>query len=215
MEEIAGNVAHTATSAKNTAKLAASASEVAQRGCSAVASVVTTMDEIRATSQKVSEIIAVIDGIAFQTNILALNAAVEAARAGEEGRGFAVVAGEVRQLAQRSAQAAKEIKSLITQNVTSVEHGAGSVRNAGETMSEVMESVSRVSLLVSEISAAAIEQSKGIAEVDLAVSQLDQVTQQNAALVEESAAAAGSLREQANHLEQLASRFRLAHANGR
>ncbi|MGI4983033.1 MAG: methyl-accepting chemotaxis protein, partial [Janthinobacterium lividum] len=153
MEEIASNVAHTATSAENTAKLAASASEVAQRGCNAVASVVTTMDEIRATSQKVSDIIAVIDGIAFQTNILALNAAVEAARAGEEGRGFAVVAGEVRQLAQRSAQAAKEIKSLITQNVTSVEHGAGSVRNAGETMSEVMESVSRVSLLVSEISA--------------------------------------------------------------
>jgi methyl-accepting chemotaxis protein len=168
------------------------------------------MNEISAASRKISDIIGVIDGIAFQTNILALNAAVEAARAGEQGRGFAVVAGEVRTLAQRSAAAAKEIKSLIGSSVERVETGGRLVQDAGSTMHEIVASVQRVSSIVGEITAAASEQSSGIGEVNGAVTQLDRMTQQNAALVEESAAAAESLKEQAQRLAGVVSTFRLA-----
>jgi methyl-accepting chemotaxis protein len=171
--------------------------------------VVTTMEEINASSKKVVDIIGVIDGIAFQTNILALNAAVEAARAGEQGRGFAVVAGEVRTLAQRSAQAAKEIKSLIGASVERVDAGSHLVADAGRTMQDIVGSVQRVSDIVGEITAAASEQSQGIAQVNIAVAQLDQMTQQNAALVEESAAAAQSLRDQAERLAGSVRAFRL------
>jgi methyl-accepting chemotaxis protein len=167
------------------------------------------MDEINHSSKKINDIIGVIDGIAFQTNILALNAAVEAARAGEQGRGFAVVAGEVRNLAQRSAQAAKEIKGLIGASVERVEAGSRLVADAGQTMSEIVGSVQRVSDIIGEITAAAGEQSDGIAQVNTAVSQLDQMTQQNAALVEQSAAAAQSLREQAARLAETVQVFQL------
>ena len=173
---------------------------MAQRGATVVGAVVSTMDEISASSRRISEITSVIDGIAFQTNILALNAAVEAARAGEQGRGFAVVASEVRSLAGRSAEAAKEIKSLIGASVDKVEGGTRLVADAGKTMTEIVGSVQRVSDIIGEISAAAMEQSQGIEQVNTSVVQLDQMTQQNAALVEQSAAAAESLKEQALRL---------------
>src|SRR5690606_6621798 len=187
-------------------------SEFAVRGGQVVGQVVTTMDEINHSSKKINDIIGVIDGIAFQTNILALNAAVEAARAGEQGRGFAVVAGEVRNLAQRSAEAAKEIKGLIGTSVDKVEAGSRLVAEAGQTMSEIVGSVQRVSDIIGEITAASGEQSDGIGQVNVAVNQLDQMTQQNAALVEESAAAAESLKDQARQLAQVVQVFRISAA---
>jgi methyl-accepting chemotaxis protein len=209
MEQLTGTVKQSADSARQANQLASSAAEVAARGGSVVAQVVSTMDEINASSKKISDIIGVIDGIAFQTNILALNAAVEAARAGEQGRGFAVVASEVRSLAQRSAQAAKEIKGLIGASVDRVEAGSRLVADAGKTMSEIVGSVQRVSDIIGEITAASSEQSDGIGQVNTAVTQLDQMTQQNAALVEESAAAAESLRDQAKRLASVVATFRL------
>jgi methyl-accepting chemotaxis protein len=208
MEQLTSTVRQTADSARTANQLAASASTVAQRGGDVVAQVVSTMDEINSSSKRISDIIGTIDGIAFQTNILALNAAVEAARAGEQGRGFAVVAGEVRSLAQRSAEAAREIKSLIGASVEKVESGSRLVGDAGTTMTEIVASVQRVSDIIGEISAAAAEQSSGIAQVNKAVVQLDQATQQNAALVEESAAAAESLKDQAAQLSVVVAAFR-------
>jgi len=174
-----------------------------------VSQVVSTMEEINSSSKKIADIIGVIDGIAFQTNILALNAAVEAARAGEQGRGFAVVASEVRSLAQRSAQAAKEIKGLIGTSVDKVETGSKLVQDAGSTMDEIVASVQRVTDIIGEISAAALEQSQGIGQVNEAVTRLDQMTQQNAALVEESAAAAESLKDQAHRMTTVVANYRL------
>jgi methyl-accepting chemotaxis protein len=210
MEQLTSTVRQSADSARQANQLAASASEIAVRGGNVVGQVVTTMNEINASSKKISDIIGVIDGIAFQTNILALNAAVEAARAGEQGRGFAVVAAEVRSLAQRSAEAAKEIKGLIGSSVDRVEAGSRLVAEAGQTMSEIVSSVQRVSDIIGEITAASGEQSDGIGQVNVAVNQLDQMTQQNAALVEESAAAAESLKEQAARLAQVVHVFRIA-----
>jgi methyl-accepting chemotaxis protein len=210
MAELTGTVKQTADAAMTANQLASSAASVAQRGGEAVSQVVATMDEISQSSRKINEIIGVIDGIAFQTNILALNAAVEAARAGEQGRGFAVVAGEVRALAQRSAEAAKEIKSLISASVERVDSGTQQVQAAGATMTEIVASVQRVTDIIGEISAAAREQSEGIAVVNGSVVQLDQMTQQNAALVEESAAAAESLREQSARMAEAISVFRLS-----
>ncbi len=200
MEELTSTVRHNADNARAAAQLAVGATSVAERGGKVVGEVVTTMEGISESSRRISEIIGVIDGIAFQTNILALNAAVEAARAGEQGRGFAVVASEVRSLAQRSADAAKEIKVLIHQSVERVESGTKQVSEAGKTMMDIVDQVKRVHDLMGEISAASIEQSQGISQVADAVAQLDQVTQQNAALVEESAAAAESLMQQASSL---------------
>jgi methyl-accepting chemotaxis protein len=212
MEQLTGTVRQSADAAAQANQLAASAAEVAQRGGHVVAQVVTTMDAINASSKKISDIIGVIDGIAFQTNILALNAAVEAARAGEQGRGFAVVAGEVRSLAQRSAEAAREIKSLIGNSVDKVETGSRLVTDAGATMTEIVASVQRVTDIIGEITAASAEQSSGLGQINGAVTQLDQMTQQNAALVEESAAAAESLLEHASRLAGLVSTFRLTAA---
>ncbi len=212
MEQLTGTVRQSADSARQANQLASSAAEVAARGGVVVSQVVATMDDINASSKKIADIIGVIDGIAFQTNILALNAAVEAARAGEQGRGFAVVAGEVRSLAQRSAEAAKEIKGLIGASVEKVEGGSKLVADAGRTMTEIVGSVQRVSDIIGEITAAATEQSQGISEVNNSVTQLDQMTQQNAALVEQSAAAAESLREQATRLSQVVGGFRLGAA---
>jgi methyl-accepting chemotaxis protein len=209
LEQLTATVKQSADSAGHANQLANSAAEVAARGGSVVSQVVTTMEEINASSRKISEIIGVIDGIAFQTNILALNAAVEAARAGEQGRGFAVVASEVRSLAGRSAEAAKEIKGLISASVDRVEAGTRLVATAGETMAEIVGSVRRVSVTIGEITTAASEQSSGIGQVNTSVSELDRMTQQNAALVEESAAAAESMREQAGRLTQLVATFRL------
>ncbi|MEY4750776.1 MAG: hypothetical protein RIQ60_2990 [Pseudomonadota bacterium] len=214
MEQLTGTVRQTADSARTANQLASSAAQAAQRGGEVVSQVVQNMDEISSQSRKIAEIIGTIDGIAFQTNILALNAAVEAARAGEQGRGFAVVAGEVRNLAQRSANAAREIKSLIGASVDKVESGSRLVQDAGATMSEIVSSVQRVSDIISEITAATTEQSSELGQVNTAVTQLDQMTQQNAALVEESAAAAESLREQAGRLSSLVSAFRTADMHG-
>jgi methyl-accepting chemotaxis protein len=198
-----------ADNAQVASQLATSASGVAQRGGAVVSRVVSTMEDINTSSRKIGEIIGVIDGIAFQTNILALNAAVEAARAGEQGRGFAVVAGEVRNLAQRSAQAAREIKGLIGASVEKVEAGTRLVGEAGATMGDIVASVKRVSDIIDEISRAAGEQTAGISQIDSAIHQLDHMTQQNAALVEESAAAAESMRDQTSRLAHAISSFRL------
>ncbi len=212
MEELTATVRQSADSARQANQLASSAAEVAQKGGAVVGQVVQTMDDITQSSQRISDIISVIDGIAFQTNILALNAAVEAARAGEQGRGFAVVAGEVRTLAQRSAQAAKEIKDLINASVERVQDGSRLVQDAGSTMNEIVSSVQRVTDIIGEITAAAAEQSEGIGQVNVAVSQLDQMTQQNAALVEQSSAASESLRDQAGRLSQAIAAFRTGDA---
>ncbi len=210
MEQLTATVKQSADSSRQANQLAAGAATVAQKGGAVVGQVVQTMDSITQSSQRISDIISVIDGIAFQTNILALNAAVEAARAGEQGRGFAVVAGEVRTLAQRSAQSAKEIKDLINASVNSVHEGSRLVQDAGTTMSEIVDSVKQVSDIIGEITAAAAEQSDGIGQVNVAVSQLDQMTQQNAALVEQSTAASESLRDQASRLSQTVAQFKTA-----
>jgi methyl-accepting chemotaxis protein len=212
MEELTSTVRQNADNARQANTLAASASGVAQRGGEVVSRVVETMDSINASSAKIVDIIAVIDGIAFQTNILALNAAVEAARAGEQGRGFAVVAGEVRTLAHRSAAAAKEIKELIGDSVEKVGAGSKLVEEAGSTMDDIVTSVARVTDIMGEISMATQEQSTGIDQINMAVGQMDTVTQQNAALVEEAAAAAASLQEQAARLAEVVSVFRMDEA---
>ena len=209
VQQLTGSVRHSADAAAQANQLAASASSVARRGGDVVGQVVSTMDEINQSSKRIADIIGTIDGIAFQTNILALNAAVEAARAGEQGRGFAVVASEVRSLAQRSAEAAREIKALIGTSVDKVETGARLVQDAGATMNEIVASVQRVTDVIGEITAAAAEQSGGIGQVNSAVTSLDQMTQQNAALVEESAAAAESLKDQAQRLAGVVARFDL------
>ena len=215
MEELTSTVRQNADNANQANQLAMAASGVAAKGGTIVGQVVETMGSIEASSRKIVDIIGVIDGIAFQTNILALNAAVEAARAGEQGRGFAVVAAEVRTLAQRSAGAAKEIKELIGASVGQVNAGTRLVQDAGTTMSEVVASVGRVTDIISEITAASREQSIGIDQVNEAIAQMDQTTQQNAALVEEAAAAAGSLQEQAAKLAQAASGFKLSSSHER
>ncbi|AZY51675.1 methyl-accepting chemotaxis protein [Bordetella avium] len=209
MEELASTVRQNADNALQANQLTSSASEVALRGGKVVADVVHTMQDITASSGKIAEIVAVIDGIAFQTNILALNAAVEAARAGEQGKGFAVVAAEVRSLAQRSASAAKEIKHLIEDSVSKVGMGARQVENAGATMRDIVNSVRRVSDIMGEITAASAEQSIGIEQVNQAVSQMDANTQQNAAMVEQAAAASGAMQEQARELLGSVSAFKL------
>jgi methyl-accepting chemotaxis protein len=207
MEELASTVKQNTDNAMQADQLARKASDVAQRGGEAVGHAVESMGAISASAGKISEIVSVIDGIAFQTNILALNAAVEAARAGEQGKGFAVVAGEVRSLAQRSAQAAKEVKALIEESVSRVETGSAQVRQAGDIMRDVVEAVSGVTTIMNEIAAASREQSEGIGQVNQAVAQMDEVTQQNAALVEQAAAASGSLQEQAARLHDAVAVF--------
>jgi methyl-accepting chemotaxis protein len=209
MEELNSTVTQNAENARQASQLAASASEVAGRGGAVVAQVVGTMSSINASSQKIADIIGVIDGIAFQTNILALNAAVEAARAGEQGRGFAVVAGEVRSLAHRSAAAAKEIKELITDSVDKVDSGTKLVNQAGVTMDEIVGSVKRVTDIIDEITTATEEQRAGIGQINQAIAQMDQVTQQNASLVEEAAATSEAMLEQAQHLAGVVSVFKL------
>ena len=212
MEELTSTVRQNGDNANQANQLAISASDIAVRGGAVVSEVVQTMGEINESSKKMADIIGVIDGIAFQTNILALNAAVEAARAGEQGRGFAVVATEVRSLAQRSASAAREIKSLIDDSVSKIEAGSRLVNSAGETMTEVVGSIRRVTDIMGEITAATREQVDGIEQVNQAVIQMDQVTQQNAALVEEAAAAAESMQDQAAKLVQVVSVFNTGHA---
>jgi methyl-accepting chemotaxis protein len=212
MEELTSTVSLNAQNARQASQLAMGASDVARKGGQVVGQVVSTMTGISESSRKISDIIGVIDGIAFQTNILALNAAVEAARAGEQGRGFAVVAAEVRNLAQRSAAAAKEIKSLINESVNKVDTGAKLVDAAGNTMQEIVASVKKVSDLIAEIAAASEEQDAGIQQVNTAVTQMDQVVQQNASLVEEAAAATESMKSQAASLLQMVSRFQLGDA---
>ena len=209
MEVLTGTIQQSAQSSRQASDFASSAAQVAARGGAVVSQVVTTMDQITASSRKIADITGVIDSIAFQTNILALNAAVEAARAGEQGRGFAVVASEVRSLAQRSAEAAKEIKGLIGSSVERVEDGSRLVSQAGETMTEIVSSVRRVSGIIEEITAASSEQSDNVAQISQSVSQLDNMTQQNAALVEESTAASESLREQAVQLTRAVAQFKL------
>ena len=212
MEELTSTVKQTSDNARQANQLAAGASAVAVKGGEVVGQVVTTMSGISDSSKKIADIISVIDGIAFQTNILALNAAVEAARAGEQGRGFAVVASEVRTLAQRSAAAAREIKELITDSVRRVEDGTQLVDQAGKTMGEIVGAIKRVADIMADITAAALEQSSGIEQVNQAVMQMDQVTQQNAALVEEAAAAAESMQHQSQGLAQAVSVFKVAHS---
>ncbi|MYM31020.1 HAMP domain-containing protein [Duganella sp. CY15W] len=209
MEELTSTVKQNADNARQANQLAVKASEVAQRGGGVVSEVVNTMEAINGSSRKIADIISVIDGIAFQTNILALNAAVEAARAGEQGRGFAVVASEVRNLAQRSAAAAKEIKGLIDDSLDKVNAGSMLVTQAGTTMTEVVDSIQRVTDIMGEITSASLEQSSGIEQVNQAIGQMDQVTQQNAALVEEAAAAAASLHDQADALTAIVAVFKL------
>jgi methyl-accepting chemotaxis protein len=209
MEQLNSTVQKSSSSARQASELAGSAAEVAQRGGAVVQRVVATMSEISASSHRITDIIATIDGIAFQTNILALNAAVEAARAGEQGRGFAVVASEVRSLAQRSAAAAREIKGLIVDSVERVEGGSRLVTDAGGTMTELERAVQRVAAVIGEITDTTLEQGKGIAEVSVSVNELDRMTQQNSALVEQSAAAAESLKAQAAQLTEAVSSFRL------
>ena len=215
-EELTSTVQHNADNASQANQLAASASVVATHGGEVMVQVVQTMQAINTSSRRIADIISVIDGIAFQTNILALNAAVEAARAGEQGRGFAVVAGEVRSLAGRSAEAAKEIKTLITDSVEKVDLGTQQVAQAGSTMDEIVTSIQRVADIVGEIASASREQSTGIGQINTAVTQLDTVTQQNAALVEQTSAASAALQEQARQLAQLAASFQLGdnHAPG-
>ncbi|HEX7641417.1 MAG TPA: methyl-accepting chemotaxis protein [Burkholderiaceae bacterium] len=213
MEELTATIGQNAENARRGNELSQAASTVAVQGGDTVSHVVQTMEQINHASKRIVDIISVIDGIAFQTNILALNAAVEAARAGEQGRGFAVVAAEVRNLAQRSASAAKEIKALIGDSVDKVEAGTRLVNDAGETMLQVVESVRRVTAVIGEISSASAEQSSGVSQINQAVAQMDEVTQQNAALVEEAAAAAGALQEQAQRLLQAVSVFQLDGVN--
>jgi methyl-accepting chemotaxis protein-1 (serine sensor receptor) len=210
MEQMNATVRQNADTAQAATQLAASASSVAARGGDVVQQVITTMSDISTSSKKIADIIGTVDGIAFQTNILALNAAVEAARAGEQGRGFAVVAGEVRALAQRSAQAAREIKALIGHSVNNVDAGSRLVGEAGETMTEIVSQVKRVADLIGEIGSATQQQTTGIGQVSQAISQLDRVTQQNAALVEVAAAAADSLRGQAQRMNEVVGVFRLS-----
>ena len=210
MEELTATVRQSADSARQANQLATTAASTATKGGEVMQQVVSTMQDIHHSSQKIADIIGVIDGIAFQTNILALNAAVEAARAGEQGRGFAVVATEVRSLAQRSAEAAKEIKALIQSSVDKVDSGTQLVANAGETMNEIVQGVQRVNGIIGEISTAAAEQSDGISQVNVAVTQLDQMTQQNGALVGESTAAAENLRQQAQRLAELVAVFQVS-----
>ncbi|MFT3812569.1 MAG: methyl-accepting chemotaxis protein [Acidovorax sp.] len=207
MEQLTATVTQSADTARQANQLVSNAAQAAEQGGQVMAQVVSSMEHITDSSRKIADIIGVIDGIAFQTNILALNAAVEAARAGEQGRGFAVVAGEVRSLAQRSAEAAKEIKGLISTSVQSVESGSQQVTQAGQSMDEIVNSVRRVSDLIAEITASSTEQRDGIAQVNQAVANLDQMTQQNAALVEQSAAAASSMRDQAGRLAEVVSVF--------
>ena len=215
MEEISSAVKQNADSARHANQLATSAATVAVRGGEVVAQVVSTMQGINDASRKIEDITGVIDGIAFQTNILALNAAVEAARAGEQGRGFAVVASEVRNLAQRSAAAAKEIKALISDSVERVDQGARLVDQAGATMTEVVESVQRVSSIIGEIALASSEQTTGVEQVNQAIIEMDHVTQQNAALVEQAAAAAKAMQDQAASLAQAVSVFKIEGAASR
>jgi len=209
MEELTSTVKQNSENAREASKLADSASDVAIHGGEVVRNVVTTMESIKASSSKIVDIIGVIDGIAFQTNILALNAAVEAARAGEQGRGFAVVAAEVRKLAQRSAAAAREIKELIQNSVDSVQSGAVLVDDAGRTMDEIVASVKRVTDIMSEIAQASLEQAQGIEQVNTSIIEMESVTQQNAALVEEAAAAAQSMQDQSRLLVEKVGSFRL------
>jgi methyl-accepting chemotaxis protein len=212
MEELTATVKQNADNARQANQLALSASEFAGKGGAVVAQVVGTMASINDSSRKIVDIIGVIDGIAFQTNILALNAAVEAARAGEQGRGFAVVAGEVRNLAQRSAAAAKEIKSLIADSVNKVDNGAKLVDQAGHTMEDIVASVKRVTDIIGEIASASQEQLDGIEQINVAISEMDETTQRNAALVEQASAAAGAMSEQASQLSGTVGVFTLAAA---
>jgi methyl-accepting chemotaxis protein len=211
MEQISGTVQQSADNARQASELATRASDAADKGGTVVGQVVATMDDILSASKKIAEIVSVIDGIAFQTNILALNAAVEAARAGEDGRGFAVVAGEVRNLAHRSAQAAREIKTMIAESVQKVDSGSQLVNEAGASMAEIVTQVKRVNDLIAEISRASVEQANGIVHVTNAVASMDKVTQQNSALVEESAAAAESMKTESSKLAESVSVFKVGH----